>query len=290
MNEKKYISFFLYSLALLFLVTGCRHPGVVQEQKTPVARVGETYLYREDIPSNFVSGVSQEDSVKYMENYIRQWVSEQLIVGKAKMYLPPAAMADIEKQVQKTRDDLMIYRYEQELILQKLDTIVQDTLVERFYNEHTELFALQDNIVMVIFIKIPLSAPNIAQVRQWYRSNRERDLKKLENYCYQYAMKFDDFEDHWISFDFILEQMPLKVSNQERYLRYNSFIEAKDSVAQYFVRVNEYRLRGTTAPLEYVSEEIVRTLLNERKMKFLRELENNIYFEALNGKKFEIYK
>ncbi len=290
MNEKKYISFFLYSLALLFLVTGCRHPGVVQEQKTPVARVGETYLYREDIPSNFVSGVSQEDSVKYMENYIRQWVSEQLIVGKAKMYLPPAAMADIEKQVQKTRDDLMIYRYEQELILQKLDTIVQDTLVERFYNEHTELFALQDNIVKVIFIKIPLSAPNIAQVRQWYRSNRERDLKKLENYCYQYAMKFDDFEDHWISFDFILEQMPLKVSNQERYLRYNSFIEAKDSVAQYFVRVNEYRLRGTTAPLEYVSEEIVRTLLNERKMKFLRELENNIYFEALNGKKFEIYK
>jgi len=289
-NEKKYISFFLYSLALLFLVTGCRHPGVVQEQKTPVARVGETYLYREDIPSNFVSGVSQEDSVKYMENYIRQWVSEQLIVGKAKMYLPPAAMADIEKQVQKTRDDLMIYRYEQELILQKLDTIVQDTLVERFYNEHTELFALQDNIVKVIFIKIPLSAPNIAQVRQWYRSNRERDLKKLENYCYQYAMKFDDFEDHGISIDFILKQIHLKVSNQERYLRYNSFIEAKDSVAQYFVRVNEYRLRGTTAPLEYVSEEIVRTLLNERKMKFLRELENNIYFEALNGKKFEIYK
>jgi hypothetical protein len=56
------------------------------------------------------------------------------------------------------------------------------------------------------------------------------------------------------------------------------------------VRVNEYKLRGTTAPLEYVSEEIVRTLLNERKMKFIKELENNIYLEALNGKKFEIYK
>ena len=290
MNSYFRISRLLLPAVLFLLVAGCKKTGQVPVARTPVARVGEVYLYREDIPSNFVSGVSHEDSVKFMENYIRQWVSDQLIVEKAKLYLPAPAMADIEKQVQKMRDDLMIYRYEQELILQKLDTIVEDTLVERFYNEHTELFALEENIVKVIFIKIPLSAPNIAQVRRWYRSNRERDLKKLENYCYQYAMKFDDFEDHWISFNFILEQIPLKVSNQERYLRYNPFIEARDSVAQYFIRVNEYRLRGTTAPLEYVSEEIVRTLLNERKMKFLRELENNIYFEALNGKKFEVYK
>jgi hypothetical protein len=288
--RKIYISFILSPLALLFLVTGCRQPGVAPVQKTPVARVGETYLYREDIPSSFVSGVSGEDSVQFVRNYIRQWVSEQLLAEKAKMYLPEQDQEEIEEQVQKMRDDLMVYRYQQELILQKLDTIVEDTLVENFYEEHKELFALKDNIVKVIFIKIPLSAPNLNQVKRWYRSNRESDLKKLENYCYQYAMKFDDFEDHWVSFDFILEKMPLKVSNQERYLRYNPFIEAKDSVAQYFVRVNDYRLRGTTAPLEYVSEEIVRTLLNERKMKFLRELENNIYIEALNGKKFEIYK
>jgi hypothetical protein len=289
-NAKNYISFFLLTLALLFLAAGCRQPGVALEQKTPVAKVGETYLYREDIPSNFVSGVTGEDSAQFMDNYIRQWVTEQLLVQKARMYLPPGDMKEIEEQVSRMRNDLMVYRYQQELILQKLDTIVVDTLVEKFYNEHTELFALEDNIVKVIFIKIPLSAPNLSQVRRWYRSNRERDLKKLENYCYQYAMKFDDFEDHWVSFDFILDQMPLTVTNQERYLRYNPFIEAKDSVAQYFVRVNEYRLRGTTAPLEYVSDKIVRTLLNERKMKFLRELENNIYLEALNGKKFEIYK
>ncbi len=277
-------------LLFLALLAGCKTPGESPVGKTPVARVGETYLYREDIPSNFVTGTSEEDSVKYVEHFIRQWVGQQLIVQKARLYLPQETLDDIEKQVQKMRDDLMVYRYEQELIFQKLDTVVEDTLVEKFYNDHSELFALKNNIVKVIFIKIPVSAPNLSQVRRWYRSNRESDLKKLENYCYQYAMKFDDFEDHWVSFDFILDQTPAKVTNQERFLRYNPFLEARDSVAQYFIRINEYRLRGTTAPLEYVSGEIVRTLLNERKMKFLRELENNIYFEALNGKKFEIYK
>ncbi len=287
MNSSRILPLFLL---FLLLPGGCKPSGESPEAKTPIARVGDSYLYKEDIPVNFVEGSAPKDSARYVDQFIRQWVSDKLIVQKARLYLPQETQDDIEKQVQKMRDDLFVYRYEQELIFQKLDTVVDDTLVEKFYNEHTELFALKNNIVKVIFIKIPLSAPNLSQVRRWYRSNRESDLKKLENYCYQYAMKFDDFQDHWVSFDFILDQTPLKVTNQERFLRYNSFLEAKDSVAQYFIRINEYRLRGTTAPLEYVSDEIVRTLLNERKMKFLRELESNIYFEALNGKKFEIYK
>ncbi len=273
----------------VWLADGCRQVEM-PAQKTPLARVGETYLYKEDIPVSFLTEMSPEDSIKYVDNYVRLWVHEQLIVEKARKYLPPEEKKAVERQVEHTRNDLMVYRYEQALILQKLDTIVEDTLIEQFYNEHQELFSLDENIVKVLFIKLPLSAPKIDQVRRWYRSNRESDMKKLENYCYQYAMKFDDFEDQWVPFDFLLEQMPLKVTNQERYLRYNHYIEVSDSVAHYFVRIHEYLLRGTTAPLEYVRKEIVRTLLNERKMKFLRELENNIYLEALNGKKFEIYK
>ncbi len=289
---KRYLSYgmFLVMVAVLGLYPSCRRVGEIPAQKTPLARVGDKYLYKEDIPDLFFKEMTPEDSAKYVDNFVRHWVHEQLIVEKAEKYLPPEKMEAIDRQVERTRSDLMVYHYEQALILQKLDTVVADSLVEQFYEKHQDLFSLDENIVKVLFIKVPRSAPKIDQVRRWYRSNRESDLKKLENYCYQYAMKFDDFEDQWVSFDLLLEQMPLQVTNQERYLRYNPFIEVSDSMALYFVRINEYRLRGTTAPIEYVHDEIVRTLLNERKMKFLRELENNIYLEALNGKKFEIYK
>ncbi|MCD6200664.1 MAG: hypothetical protein J7K46_02525 [Bacteroidales bacterium] len=277
-------------LLAFFLLTACHQGGMQSENKIPVARVGNRYLYREDIPGNFVTGISQEDSSKFIENYINRWIRNQLLAQKAEVYLPTAQKEDIERQVEEARRNLLVYRYEQDLILQKMDTSVADTVIENFYEKQKDLYALDYNIVKALFIKIPLTAPDISKARRWYRSDRDDDYTKLESYCYQYAVKFDDFHDQWIRFDLLLQEVPLTISNQERYLRYNPFIEAKDSAYQYFVRINEYRLRGMDAPIEYVADQIRQIILNERKIKFIRELENNIYSEALNRKEFEIYK
>ncbi len=277
-------------LAIILIMAACRQGGMQAENKTPVARVGNRYLYKEDIPENFVTGISGEDSVGFIENYINRWIREQLLAQKARLYLPEEQKNEIEKQVEKTRRNLLVHRYEQDLILQKMDTSVADTLIENFYETHKDLYALEHNIVKALYIKIPLTAPDISKARRWYRSNRDADYTSLESYCYQYAVKFDDFANRWVRFDFLLSELPMKVSNQERYLRYNPFMEAKDSAYQYFVRINEYRLRGADAPVEYVAGQIKQIILNERKIKFVRELENNIYSEALNRKEFEIYK
>ncbi len=277
-------------LMAFFMLTSCHQGGVHSVNKTPVASVGNRYLYREDIPGNFVTGISKEDSSKYIENYINRWIRNQLLAQKAELYLPEKQKEDIERQVEETRRNLLVYRYEQDLILQKMDTSVADTVIENFYEKQKDLYALDYNIVKALFIKIPLTAPDISKARRWYRSDRDADYTKLESYCYQYAVKFDDFKDRWIRFDLLLKEVPLTITNQERYLRYNPFIEAKDSAYQYFVRINEYRLRGSDAPVEYVADQIRQVILNERKIKFIRELENNIYSEALNRKAFEIYK
>ncbi len=281
---------FIPVILVIYLLASCHRGGVQSTDKTPVARVGTHYLYKEEITENFVSGLSREDSAKFVKNYIDRWIREQLLAQKARLYLPGGQIEKIEKQVEETRRNLMVHQYEQDLILQKMDTIVDDTLIENFYNEHKDLYALQYNIVKALYIKIPLSAPDISKARRWYRSNRDQDYNRLENYCYQYAVKFDDFKDRWIRFDFLLHELPFTVSNQERYLRYNPYIEVKDSAYQYFVRIREYRLRGTDAPVEYVENTIKQVILNERKIRFIRELENNIYSEALNRKEFEIFK
>ena len=277
-------------LLMLFILISCQRGRMQSVDKTLVARVGTQYLYQEDIPKNFVTGMSEEDSVKFAKNYITRWIRGQLLAQKAKLYLPQEQEEEIEKQVEETKRNLLVYRYEQDLILQKMDTLVADTLVENYYKVHKDLYALQHNIVKALFIKIPLSAQDITKARRWYRSDRDEDYTKLESYCYQYAVKFDDFNNRWIQFDVLLTNLPLEVNNQERYLRYHPYIEVKDSAYQYLVRIQKYRLRGTDAPVEYVSNQIKQIMLNKRKIKFIRELENNIYSEALNRKEFEIFK
>ncbi len=277
-------------IIILLPLAYCHHPGAQPVNEVPVARVGSQYLYAEDLSENFVSGMSEDDSVKFVKNYISRWIKELLLVKKAELYLPVEQQKAVEKQVEETRRNLLVYKYEQDLILQKMDTVVADSLIENFYKEHTDIYDLKENVVKALYIKIPLSAPDLASVRRWYRSNRDGDYTRLESYCYQYAVKFDDFKDRWVPFDLLLDKLPLTINNRERYLRYNPFIEVKDTAYQYFVRINEYKLRGTPAPVEYVSEFIRQVILNERKMKFVRELENNIYMEALSRKEFELYK
>jgi hypothetical protein len=55
------------------------------------------------------------------------------------------------------------------------------------------------------------------------------------------------------------------------------------------VALNDFRLRGTLAPFEYVMEDIRRLIWNNRRIEFLQELENGIYNEGLKQNSFKIY-
>jgi hypothetical protein len=55
------------------------------------------------------------------------------------------------------------------------------------------------------------------------------------------------------------------------------------------VNLREHSLAGTVAPLPYVEQKIRSIILNKRKVQFIRDLENNIYKDALNKGSFTIY-
>jgi len=170
-----------------------------------------------------------------------------------------------------------------------MDTIVTDEEVEQYYNEYSGNFILNHNIVKALYLKISKEAPEISKVKRWYKSDNPEDISRLEDYCYQYATKYDDFEKNWIPFNNLLIEVPANISDQERYIRYNKYIEPEDDQFYYFVRIYEYSLKSTVQPLEYAESKIKSIILNKRKFTFLDELENSVYNDALNHNEFIIY-
>ena len=175
------------------------------------------------------------------------------------------------------------------MIQQKLDTNITEQEIEDYYNQYSGNFVLNHNIVKVLYIKLYKDAPEIDKVKRWYKSDNSEDMSRLEDYCYQYATKFDNFNDDWIPFNNILLEVPISVDDQERFLRYNKYIETEDDLFYYLVRINEYSLKSTIQPLEYAKLKIKNIILNKRKFTFINELENNVYKEALNHNEFIIY-
>jgi hypothetical protein len=257
-------------------------------QQVVVAKVYDKYLYLSDIRHIFPEKVTKQDSIQLATSYINTWVKNELLLRQADLNLTPE-QKDITQQIDAYRSSLLIYKYEDQMVKQKIDTIVKDTEIEEYYNSNASNFVLEDNLVKALYLKIPKTAPNIDGVKKWYKSDRTEDLKNLDSYCYNYATKYDFFNDSWIIFGQLQRDLPKKIDGEDEFLKNNNSIEQEDSVYFYFVNIKDKNQKGSLAPLNFVKLKIKDIIINKRKMQFLNDLENNIFNEAQDRKHFEIY-
>ena len=282
--NKQYV--LLISLLMLFLAPSCHKKA--KQDKVPVAKVLDKYLYQSDIQHIFPLKITREDSISMAKSYISTWVKTQLILNKAEINLPPDQL-DISQQIETYRSSLLIYKYEEQMLKEKLDTVVSDSEADDYFKQNAANFILEENLVKALYIKIPKKAPNIDKVKVWYKSDQREDIKKLDSYCYNYATKYDYFKDNWVFFSFIQSELPKRIENEDEYLKSNKYIEQEDNDFYYFVYIKDRNSKGAISPINFVHNKIKDIIINKRKVKFLTDLETKIYNDAQDHDNFVIY-
>lgn len=280
----------IYSILaiILFLSQGCSL-FLDEELEDPVARVFESYLYPSDLEKVIPSGTNAEDSMLLAKRYTETWVRDMLMKRRAEESLSQEQM-DFNSQIEEYHRSLLIYTYRQNLLQQKMDTVVSDREINAYYEENSKNFVLEQNVIKGTFVKVPLSAPNLDQLARWSWSNREEDLDQMEKYCISYAEKYLDFNDTWIDFSTIRDQLPIRITDPARYLDSYRNINTSDSLFRYLVHVSDHITAGEVAPVELVRNDITNIILNKRKINFIKDLEHRVYSEGLSKNQFEIYQ
>jgi hypothetical protein len=272
----------------LFLLAGCTN-NHNQANRIAVAEVGKAILYYDEMPNIIIHGVNDADSAALVKNYITKWAKRQLLLQRAENNLSTGLKLEISKQLDDIRSNLVIYQYQRQMIQEKLDTVLTDPELENYYSANENSFKLNSNIVKALFIKLPLETPDLNKIRLLARSNVPNDRQQLESYCYQFAEKFDDFNEEWVTMDRLSVEFPQNIENEENFLKRNTFFETSDSTSIYLVSIRDYRLRSSLAPFDYVIDDIKRIIWNTRRFEYLQSLENGIYNEALKENSFKIY-
>jgi hypothetical protein len=276
-------------LVTLAIFTGwCSGFNETNKEK-PLAKVGNQYLYSSELRGLIKPGFSKNDSLVMIASLAEKWIRKQLILQKAELNLTEEEK-DVEKELDEYRTSLIIYKYEQKLIKEKLDTAVRQNEIIDYFNKNTSNFILNYDIVKAQYIKLPLKSKNIDKVKEWINSASEDKTKLLEKYCLQHAFKYEYFNDEWINFDNLKMLLPVEISNNEYFLKSNKSVELKDSFSLYLLNINDYKLKGSQSPLKFVDNDIKSILLLKRKQKLLNDLENKIYFDAIDRNNFTIYK
>ena len=277
---------YLFLLIIATIFFACKSKNI-DESKTPVARVFDTYLYKEDLKDIVPKGLSPQDSSIRVKNYIDMWVKKQALMKTAEINLAEE-QKDVSQELEDYRMTLLISRYKQIFMEQNLDTIITDKQVDNYYNAHPEVFRITQPAVIALYIKVLKTSPKLDILKRKYRSSRERDIEEVKNLCFEIGAEYSNFNDEWIYFKDLIVHIPIRIDNQEKFLRNNKYFEAQDSNYVYLVDIKNYRLKNATAPIKFVRGQIEVGILNDRKEKLIRELENNIYNNMLDNKEIEI--
>lgn len=277
-------------IIIVFLSFGCREKSSTAK-RIPLAEINKVVLYFDDIPAQLIQkGMNKSDSAAVVQNYIDKWTRRELVLLKAEENLSSQMKTDISHELEETRTNLLIYQYQRQMMLEKMDTIISDAELEKYFNSNEKSFLLNTNIVKALFVKLPRETPDLERIKKLARSGSQSDLQQLEKYCYQFADKFDDFNENWIPMTRLSVELQQDIQNEESFLKRNTFFETSDSSYVYLISIRDFRLRSTPAPFEYVKDDIKRIIWNGRRFEFIQALENGIYNDALKKNSFKIYK
>lgn len=276
---------------MLFITSvfaACNFSEKPELKGTPLARVGEKYLYFDDIKDIIPQNISKYDSIAFLKNFINKWIKKQAILDKANITLTEK-QKDISKQLEEYKNVVLMNKYEQIVINQKLDTNILNSEIENYYEAHKSELKLRENIVNPLFVRIPKSAQNLNQVKIWYKSSNENDIDKLVKLSYKSRGDFFYEEHEWYSFSSFFKKIPVETGpSDELFLRTNKYIEFNDSLDYYFVNIKAFRLKNDEAPLDYVKSEIKSIILNKRKINLITEIENQLFNDVISDSKAEI--
>ena len=272
---------------LILLFCGACKEQHGHEGRTPLVELDGNFLYREDLQSVLPGGMSKDDSLLFAEHYIRNWVEEVLLYEKAQSNIPNND--EINKLVENYRKALIMHAYQQALIHQTLSEAISEQELADYYAKNRELFKVERPLMKGLFMKVPLTAPQLGNVRRWYKTENREAVEHLEKYSLQNAVKYEYFYDKWVSIADVLDLMPLKVADTEEYLDKNRHVELKDTAFYYFLNVSDFRRVGEQEPFEFARAQVKDMLLNMKQVEFMKRVKADLYQRAEKKDEIKYY-
>lgn len=259
------------------------------DDRIPVARVGDSYLYQEDIKDLVAQGTSKEDSALVVTGFITRWATQLLLLDGAKRNLPEQKQADFNKLVDEYKKDLFTKAYVEALVKRSIDTSVTIDEEQAVFDSNKETFKLNEELIKFRYINILQNSINLDDIKKRFTRFDEKDKKYLDSIAIQFK-SYSLNDSIWIKVSQVAQKIPvINAENKKELLKKSNFIQLKDSLDLYLMQINDVLQQNDYAPLEYVKPTIDQIIINRRKLELIKQLEKDITKDAIKNNQFEIY-
>ncbi len=261
-----------------------------EDNRTPIARVNNSYLYEEDVSQLVSEATTKEDSAVLVDNYIKNWATKQLLLDGALLNLSEEKQARFDKLVKQYKTDLYTKAYIEALVNRSIDTVVDRNKAEAYYDLNKDVFKLNEELIKFRYIHVDENIIDYSGIVKRFKRFTETDKKELDSMSIQFK-SYSLNDSIWIKVSQVVSKIPaITPENKNQLLKKSNFVQLKDSLGVYLMQINDVLGRNDTAPLEFVTPTINQIVKNKRKLELIKKLEKDITKDAIKNKEFEIYK
>lgn len=279
--------FLLYSF-LIFGIVSCG--GNSKDSQDAVAKVGDNYLYQQDLEGQVPAGLSEEENERAVNEVINKWIERQVYLEEAKASLSDADMREISAQLTEFENSLIVHHYKKKVLRNELDTQITEDKILEAYEQNKENFKLKTDIYQVYFMKIPTKySSNFGEVRKQMRGYGRDFTTELQSYALKYATVHSVDDIKWFSENELQALLPPGYLDQNKLWK-GKFVEHQERSFTYFLKVHEIKVEQNVAPLEFVRERLEEIILRKRGLSLVKAKEKEIFLNASSAGDFERFE
>ncbi len=234
-----------------------------------------------------VKDSNKDDSVIITNKLINEWAVNKILIEKAKLNLTVQDLSSLDKLVENYKSELYSTTYLDALINSSINLEIDTTEIENLYNKNIDLFKLKNNIYKFVYIKIPKDFSDIAEVR-----NKFRNLKNHKKFLDSISYRFSDYSfdrKSWTTENDLKKTFSFLNNQKLNSLKNYSFLQSKDSLNLYLIKVFDFKKIGSYAPIDYVFPTLEYMSINQRKKKLTQLIKTDLIKNAIQNNELEIF-
>lgn len=275
-------------IGLLSLFVSCNY-FKPEAKLQAIARVNDSYLFKDEIKDLVPPGTSKEDSIVIVRNFIDRWASQKLMMSAAEINLSTDKQAEYNELIRQYKIDLYTKGYLEELVKTTVDTIITEAELKEYYKQNKENFKTDGTLVKLRYIHLLKDHPKFSTIKSKFFDYRKSDKKFWDTY----GMQFKSFvlnDSVWVEMNQVYRKLPfITPDNRPQYISAGKAIEKQDSLEVYLVKVTNVLDKNQISPYEYIKPTLEQVILNKRKLELIKKIEKDITDDAIKNEKYEIY-
>ncbi len=271
----------------LFAFSACVPPeeGKNDNDKL-VAKVFNKSLFQSELQELIGAETAPEDSIQIAKAYIEKWVRDAVLMHEAEKYVPKDL--NIDDLVRDYRASLIRHNYEKLLVKTQLDSLINQTELEQYYEKNREQYKLKNPALQCHFIKMAKDTKGWDEAKSWWKEEEDDSFKKLLDFCSRNAEVYLLDENIWYNLSDISSYLPKGKLTSSNY-QSKKDIKIDDDEYDYLLNTFNSVPTGEYAPLEFVKDQATKVILHQRKTRLLEDVKEDMYDKESQSNNVKIF-